>query len=60
MNNQMTVNAVYYNSTWNDRQARKYAHKMLKDNQLLPNLKELDQLHTGIEVEVAYQPLPLA
>ena len=58
MNNQMTVNAVYYNSTWKDRQARKYAQNA--DGQsIVANIQGLDQLHTGIEVEVAYQPMPM-
>ena len=58
MNNQMTVNAVYYNSTWKDRQARKYAQNA-EGTSIVANLEGLDQLHTGFEVEVAYQPMPL-
>ena len=58
MNNQMTVNAVYYNSTWKDRQARKYAQNE-DGTSIVANLQGLDQLHTGLELEVAYQPMPL-
>ena len=58
MNNQMTVNAVYYNSTWKDRQARKYAQNA-EGQSIVAQIQGLDQLHTGIEVEVAYQPMPL-
>ncbi len=58
MNNQLTVNAVYYNSQWNDRQARKYAQNE-EGTSIVANLEGLDQLHTGFEVEVAYQPMPL-
>ena len=58
MNNQLTVNAVYYNSQWNDRQARKYAQNA-DGTSIVANLEGLDQLHTGFEVEVAYQPMPL-
>ena len=58
MNNQMTVNAVWYNSTWNDRQARKYAQNA-EGQSIVAQLEGLDQLHTGIELEVAYQPMPM-
>jgi hypothetical protein len=58
MNNQMTVNAVYYNSTWNDRQARKFSTNA-EGQAIVAQLQGLDQLHTGIEVEVAYQPMPM-
>jgi outer membrane receptor protein involved in Fe transport len=58
MNNKMTVNAVYYNSTWNDRQANKYSQNA-EGQSIVAQLEGLDQLHTGVEVEVAYQPMPL-
>ena len=58
MNNKMTVNAVYYNSTWNDRQARKFAQNA-EGQTIVAQLKGLDQLHTGFEVEVAYQPMSM-
>ena len=58
MNNQLTVNGVYYNSVWKDRQARKYAQNA-DGTSIIANLQGLDQLHTGFEVEVAYQPAPL-
>jgi hypothetical protein len=58
MNNQLTVNAVYYNSTWKDRQARKYAQNA-EGQSIVAQIQGLDQLHTGIEVEVAYQPMPM-
>ena len=58
MNNKMTVNAVYYNSTWNDRQARKFAQNA-EGQTIVAQLKGLDQLHTGFEVEVAYQPMSI-
>ncbi len=58
MNNKMTVNAVYYNSTWNDRQARKYSQNA-EGQTIVAQLEGLDQLHTGVEVEVAFQPIPL-
>ena len=58
MNNQMTVNPVWYNSTWADRQARKYAQNA-EGQSIVAQLEGLDQLHTGIELEVAYQPMPM-
>ena len=57
MNNKMTVNAVALNSTWNGRQARKFAQNA--EGQIVAQLKGLNQLHTGVEVEVAYQPMSM-
>ena len=58
MDNKMSVNAVYYNSSWNDRQARKYAQNA-EGQAIVAQLEGLDQLHTGVELEVAYQPMPM-
>ena len=46
------------NSTWNDRQARKFAQNA-EGQTIGAQLKGLDQLHTGFEVEVAYQPMSM-
>ncbi len=58
MDNKMTVNAVYYNSSWNDRQARAFSQNA-EGQTIVAQLEGMDQLHTGVEVEVAFQPIPM-
>ena len=58
MNRTLTVKAGYYYTLWADRtNTRGVTNQDGTDGYIF--LKGLDALHSGLELEVAYQPMPL-
>jgi hypothetical protein len=54
----MAAKVNYYNTTWNDRISKKYVNNLEGDD-IIIYLTGLDQSHSGVEAELAYQVTPM-
>jgi len=54
----MAAKVNYYNTSWNDRISKKYVQNLEGDD-IIIYLTGIDQTHSGIEAEVAFQVTPM-